>query len=287
MKTNVMTNLDMEVTARQNKSLKKRLHCANESLKKMRFTIGILIGILIVTIIALLINYNQIYKLQSDYTHLQKQYDSLMDNYVNMSLEYGELKAKHAFEKGDVKVDTNSVETSEESTVVEPKTVSHEMEATSVQYSLPGFEYNSNIPLSEDLQRYAFQKCKEYNIEYSVFLGLMRKESTFNPSAKSSTGDYGLCQINKCNHEWMKKVFGSDWDPMDPYDSIDASVYILDNYRKTYKCDNYHVLLMNYNMGHNNAVACFGKGVYSSKYSRTIMDYAKEYGYSGDGTLIY
>ena len=107
MKTNVMTNLDMEVTARQNKSLKKRLHCANESLKKMRFTIGILIRILIVIIAALLFNCNQIYKLQSDYTHLQKQYDSLMDSYVNMSIEYGELKAKHASEKGNVKVDTN------------------------------------------------------------------------------------------------------------------------------------------------------------------------------------
>ena len=168
MKTNVMTNLDMEVTARQNKNLKKRLHCANESLKKMRFTIGILIGILIVTIIALLINYNQIYKLQSDYTHLQKQYDSLMDNYVNMSLEYGELKAKHAFEKGDVKVDTNSVETSEESTVVEPKTVSYEMEATSVQYSLPGFEYNSNIPLSPLHERHQVLPAVPFYFEFQV-----------------------------------------------------------------------------------------------------------------------
>ena len=287
MRTTVVNTLDMEVITQKNKSLKKRLHYANASIKKMRFTIGFLIGFLIVIITALLFNCNQIYKLQSDYTHLQKEYDSLMDSYVNMSLEYGELKTKHASEKGDVKVDTNSVETSEETTVAKTKTISYEMESSSIQYSLPGFKYNPDIPLSEDLQRYTFQKCKEYNIEYPVLLGLMRKESTFNPSAKSSTGDYGLCQINKCNHEWMKNVFGSDWDPMDPYDSIDASVYILDNYRKTYKCDNYHVLLMNYNMGHNNAVECFGKGVYSSKYSRAIMNYAREYGYSGDGKLIY
>ena len=83
----------------------------------------------------------------------------------------------------------------------------------------------------------------------------------------------------------MREVFGSDWDPMNPYDSIDASIFMLSEYTKDYNCDNYHVLLMNYNMGHGNAVECFNSGIYSSKYSRAIMDYAKEYGYSGDGKV--
>ena len=83
----------------------------------------------------------------------------------------------------------------------------------------------------------------------------------------------------------MREVFGSGWDPMNPYDNIDASIFILSKYIKDYNCDNYHILLMNYNMGHGNAVECFNSGIYSSEYSRTIMEYAKDYGYSGDGKM--
>ena len=158
---------------------------------------------------------------------------------------------------------------------------------TLVRYSneSSGFKYNPDIPLSEDIQKYAYNKCQESGIDYSIFLGLMRKESSFNPEVVSKTNDYGLCQINKGNHNWMREVFGSDWDPMNPYDSIDASIFMLSEYTKDYNCDNYHVLLMNYNMGHGNAVECFNSGIYSSKYSRAIMEYAKEYGYSGDGKV--
>lgn len=146
-----------------------------------------------------------------------------------------------------------------------------------------GYSYNEEIPLEDDLQRYAYTKCIEYDIDYAVLLGLMRHESGFTPSAVSKSNDYGLCQINKTNHNWMKDVLGSDWDPMDPYDSIDAATYMLNNIKENYSYANtYHTLLMCYNMGPSGAKKCIDNGNYSSSYSRSVMGYAEEYGYVED-----
>ena len=285
MKTTVISNLDLEVSTRQIKSLKKRIKRDKQMIYNLKIMTIAFVAMSIIFMIISGIEANRYANLQNKYDEMNEQYSELKSDYVQLSIDYSSIKNQLDEEKS-VSADATVNETSNpKRIVVEEET--NILTASSVQYDLPGFKYNSDIPLSEDLQRYAFQKCKEYNIEYPVLLGLMRKESTFDPRAKSSTGDYGLCQINQCNHNWMREVFGANWDPMDPYDSIDASVYILDNYRRTYHCDNYHVLLMNYNIGHGNAVECFGKGIYSSKYSRAIMDYAREYGYSGDGKLNY
>ena len=277
--------IDASVNSQRIKNLKRRVKEQNNTILRFKnVTIGLVL-LMVILVGVCFIQHHQISKMGNEINELNTKYEDMRSSYVEMSIQYAQVKTK--LEQQNPKVDTNSIEVEQKST--EPKQISstETISSSSVQYSLPGFKYNESITLSEDLQRYAYQKCKEYNIEYPILLGLMRKESTFNPSAKSSTGDYGLCQINQCNHNWMREVFGSDWDPMNPYDSIDASVYILDHYSRTYNCDNYHVLLMNYNMGHNNAVECFNSGIYSSKYSRAIMSYAKEYGYSGDDKLIY
>ena len=276
--------IDATVNSQRIKNLKRRVKEQNNTILRFKnVTIGLVL-LMVILVGVCFIQHHQISKMGNEINELNAQYEDMRASYVEMSIQYAQVKTQL---DRDLKADTSSSVVEQKST--EPKQLSstEAMSSSSIQYSLPGFKYNESIPLSEDLQRYAYQKCKEYNIEYPILLGLMRKESTFNPSAKSSTGDYGLCQINQCNHNWMREVFGSDWDPMNPYDRIDASVYILDHYSRTYNCDNYHVLLMNYNMGHNNAVECFNSGIYSSKYSRAIMNYAKEYGYSGDGKLIY
>lgn len=196
------------------------------------------------------------------YNELQRQYTIICDDYAKIQNDYTELASN-----------LNYTDTVDEEVY----------EVTSVN---SGFVYNSEIPLSSELQEYAYNKCEENGLDYNVFLALIRNESSFNPNAISKSNDYGLCQINICNHKWMRSVFGSDWDPLNPYHSIDASTYILSNLINSYsKINNYHTLLMSYNMGYDGAVKCFNQGIYSSKYSRTIMSYATEYGYSGDGVI--
>lgn len=258
--------LDEVILRNKIKSLNNKLrHRKQAYIFMQKLFLGIII--LVMAFLIAIVAQNAIIKsANSKYTDLRNQYDNLQSDYNQMSIDYATLKEE--FEviktKNDIPLETVTDE--------------------DLQY-LSEFTYNKNIPLSEDLQKYAFNKCKSQGIDYSVFLGLMRNESSFDPSAQSGTNDYGLCQINECNHEWMREVFGSDWDPMDPYDSIDASTFILRDLINSYGYTNYHSVLMGYNMGPTNTKKCFDNGIYSSRYSRAVMDYAIEYGYSGNGSI--
>lgn len=260
----------------QTKLLRKKLTKSRTTICHLKILSVLLFAGLIVLFISFMNQQKQIDTLQKNYSDVKTKYNEVVESYTKLSAEYAELRAEL---KDKEMIEGQSAEFEEGNNIV--------LTDTLVQYSnMPSeFVYNSDIPLSEDIQKYAYNKCQESGIDYHVFLGLMRKESTFNPEAVSKTNDYGLCQINKGNHSWLREVFGSDWDPMNPYDNIDASIFMLSKYIKDYNCDNYHILLMNYNMGHGNAVECFNSGIYSSEYSRAIMEYAKDYGYSGDGKM--
>ena len=266
----------VDMSTSKTKQLRRKLAESQEINQHLKILCFLMAAVLIALTVSFTNQQKQISTLQKNYTDIKNKYSEAIVSYTKLSIEYAELRAEL---RDKEMIEKQSAEFEKGNNII--------LTDTLVRYSntLSGFKYNPDIPLSEDIQKYAYNKCQESGIDYSIFLGLMRKESSFNPDAVSKTNDYGLCQINKCNHNWMREVFGSDWDPMNPYDSIDASIFMLSEYTKDYNCDNYHVLLMNYNMGHGNAVECFNSGIYSSKYSRAIMDYAKEYGYSGDGKV--
>ena len=266
----------VDMSTSKTKQLRRKLIKIQEMNRRLKI-LCLLMLVMTIALTASFINQQkQIATLQENYSDIKAEYSEVIKSYTKLSIEYAELKSEL---KDKEMIEKQSAEFEEGNNII--------LTDTLVRYSneSSGFKYNPDIPLSEDIQKYAYNKCQESGIDYSIFLGLMRKESSFNPEVVSKTNDYGLCQINKGNHNWMREVFGSDWDPMNPYDSIDASIFMLSEYTKDYNCDNYHVLLMNYNMGHGNAVECFNSGIYSSKYSRAIMEYAKEYGYSGDGKV--
>lgn len=266
----------VDMSTSKMKILRRKLAKSQETIQRLKVLSFVLFAVLIALTVSFISQQKQIATLQENYSDIKSEYSEVIESYTKLSIEYAELKTEL---KNKEMADTQSSEIKDDNNII--------LTDTLVRYSneSSGFKYNPDIPLSEDIQKYAYNKCQESGIDYSIFLGLMRKESSFNPEVVSKTNDYGLCQINKGNHNWMREVFGSDWDPMNPYDNIDASIFMLSKYTKDYNCDNYHVLLMNYNMGHGNAVECFNNGIYSSKYSRAIMNYAKEYGYSGDGKV--
>ena len=266
----------VDMSTSKTKQLRRKLAKSQEINNRLKILCFLMAAVLIALTVSFTNQQKQITTLQENYSDIKTEYNEVIESYTKLSIEYAELKSEL---RNKEMIETQSAEFEESDNII--------LTDTLVRYSntISGFKYNPDISLSEDIQKYAYNKCQESGIDYPVFLGLMRKESTFNPEAVSKTNDYGLCQINKGNHNWMREVFGSDWDPMNPYDSIDASIFMLSEYTKDYNCDNYHVLLMNYNMGHGNAVECFNSGIYSSKYSRAIMNYAKEYGYSGDGKV--
>lgn len=125
-----------------------------------------------------------------------------------------------------------------------------------------------DCPLSEEIQDYIFEVCEEENIPPSLVIAVIDHESEFDENAVSDTGDYGLMQINECNHEWLSETYGIT-DFLDPQQNILGGVKIL---AKLYhKYDNPHDIAMAYNMGESGAETARENGVTSTSYSEDVV----------------
>jgi len=170
----------------------------------------------------------------------------------------------------------DTINIAEEENIYEPvKTTIPEIEFTLEEEEEIIPEYD--IPLDKDIQKYLYDKCKEYNVPYDLALGVIKVESNFNPSLihKNSNGsrDYGLFQINTINHKWLSEELGIT-DFLNPYQNIDAGVYMLSQLLKKY--DDEHIVLMSYNMGEQAAKNLVSRGIDSSRYSRKVIETKEE-----------
>ena len=66
---------------------------------------------------------------------------------------------------------------------------------------------NYRYDLPKKYQDYLWSLCKKYKVTdyYKLFIAQMYHESNFDESVISETNNYGLMQINKCNHSWLSK----------------------------------------------------------------------------------
>ena len=147
--------------------------------------------------------------------------------------------------------------------------------ATGCSYEAPVCEAPVyDIPLDAGLQKYTFDTCVEYGIEkhYELVLAIMWRESNFDINAVSSTNDYGIMQINACNHKALKKKL-KFVDIMEPENNIEAGIYLISCMLKKY---DRHEALMAYNMGEAGARRQWRRGNYTSRYSRDIIDKANK-----------
>ena len=127
-----------------------------------------------------------------------------------------------------------------------------------------------DIPLSKELQLYTYTRCVDYGIpeHYELVLAMMWQESNYTPDIVSATDDYGIMQINACNHEWLRDLLGTT-NFLDVYQNIDAGTYIIS--KMLLKYGDEHKALMAYNMGENGAALNWDAGIYTSSYSRGII----------------
>lgn len=130
-----------------------------------------------------------------------------------------------------------------------------------------------HVDASEDMQRMIYDISKEYGLDYTFVAAIIKKESNFQPNLISSSGDYGLMQINKTVHKKLRTELGIT-DFLDPEQNVRAGCYILSGYVQKYKYEN--LALMAYNCGENSARALWNDGVWSTKYSRKVMAIQKE-----------
>ena len=125
-----------------------------------------------------------------------------------------------------------------------------------------------NIPLSDELQIYTQEICKEYNVPFDLVIGVMFAESTFDPNAKN--GDcYGLMQVNAINAEELKSI--GVYDLTDAKQNIKGGVYLLS---KTLTKFDLSGALIAYNWGESGAKEKLNNGITSTDYTRKVLKYA-------------
>ena len=131
-----------------------------------------------------------------------------------------------------------------------------------------------DVPMDEGIQEYVYWMADAYEIDFTFLMALIRSESNFQADVVSATNDYGLMQINQKNHEWLTNAVGVT-DFLDPYQNIQAGVYILNTLFEKY--DDPHMVLMAYNMGEGGASKLWDQGIYQSKYSQRVIGYQETY----------
>lgn len=132
-----------------------------------------------------------------------------------------------------------------------------------------GFIYY-DIPLELDIQRHIFDECQLHEVPYELAMAVMYVETggTFDSSLRSKTNDSGLFQINDVHKQWLKE--SGITDLYNPYQNSSAGIWILKDALS--KGDSIHTSLMVYNMGYGGARKLWKKGIYSSKYSRKVVE---------------
>ena len=120
--------------------------------------------------------------------------------------------------------------------------------------------------LSHDLQVHMQDMCEKYGVPYALALAMADVESRFDPDATSRTNAYGLMQINKGNHDWLR---GLGMDPMTHEGNIEAGVYMIGQHLEAY--GDTEKALMAYNNGPSGARRLWEAGTYQTDYTRKVM----------------
>lgn len=136
-----------------------------------------------------------------------------------------------------------------------------------------GFVAMRTVPMDINLQKHVYDVANEYGLDWTLLMAVIQKESRFDPYVVSATSDYGLMQINHINHGWLSVETGVN-DFLDPYQNVRAGAYMLKQLFDKYQDP--HMALMAYNVGEGGASWCWEQGVYTSQYSREVINIQRE-----------
>lgn len=169
--------------------------------------------------------------------------------------------------------DTIVPQVTERATIDKPAYLGIEPDHT--EETLPeraGFTYYPDIDLDRVTQDFIFVEAGEAGVDYELVLAIIIHESRCDPDAISSTGDYGLMQINKCNHAWLAEEYGLT-NMLDQRQNIIAGITILAQQSQYDDGTDagLHKMLMAYNMGPTGAANAWAAGIYTTAYTQEVM----------------
>lgn len=204
------------------------------------------------------------------------QVSSSQSNTTDISSEKGEQLTEDVqseVESSPILIEEESSQEQVSSVVEEtenpPATSSAESQQTETNVSTESTEeYNDlldNVPLSADLQQYILSLCNEYDIDPAIVFATIYCESRFNANATNGVC-IGLMQLHS-------RYFSGNL--FDPYSNVTQGIKVLAELYHTH--NDYSMALMCYNMGSGGASKYFNQGIYSSNYSRKVLEKANDY----------
>jgi len=162
-------------------------------------------------------------------------------------------------------------EVSEEPEVIEEPEPEQPEVLVQTVYQKTSSYLTDDVPADEDVQYCINTWCETYGVPYTLALAVIQTESSFRADAVNSANTcFGYMQINICNEEYLKKTLGIK-TIKDPFDNLQAGIYMLSRYIDKY--DDLEMALVAYNCGDGGAQKNhFSKGEYSTGYSRKVME---------------
>lgn len=125
-----------------------------------------------------------------------------------------------------------------------------------------------NVPLSDELQLFIREQCRENGIDARLVLAIISVESSFRTSAYNADTDcYGLMQINGVNLPLLRKNLGIT-NLFDAYENVLGGVYLLSKASVGY--DTEHALMI-YNCGLTGAKRLWDSGIHSTDYTQKVL----------------
>ncbi len=125
------------------------------------------------------------------------------------------------------------------------------------------------IPLDKDILEFIKDTSSYYNLDYNLVLALIRHESNFNEAVIGNNESYGLMQIHRINHNWLKDELNIS-DFLDPYDNIEAGCHMLSELFEKYEDET--KVLMAYNFGEAGAKRQWEQGINNTDFTMKVLE---------------
>lgn len=144
-------------------------------------------------------------------------------------------------------------------------------------YEIPSSYKMAGGMFPEVAQVYLWSICRDAGVDYYMALALIERESGYRYDATGDNGNSkGLMQVQERFHKDRMKAVNAT-DLYNPYDNMRVAVHFLKEIQDRY-LDNSgaHCVLMVYNMGATGANRLWAEGIYSTAYTRQILQRAQE-----------
>lgn len=141
-------------------------------------------------------------------------------------------------------------------------------------YEIPEKYAKNGGKFPKSLQVYLWELCEERGVNYYTVVALIERESKYKSDATGDNGaSKGYMQIQQ---KWHNKRMEEEavTDLYNPYGNIRVGLNYLDELYEKYQ--SWDKALMAYNMGEGRAKELWKDGVYSTEYSREILQRSQE-----------